>query len=66
VSACRLAHGRPFADAERNRIHVRGIATTDDRITVVHEYLHLAFRFDPHGFDEDFVERLARGLVGEP
>lgn len=66
VSACRLAQGRPFADAERNRIHVRGIATTDDRITVVHEYLHLAFRFDPRGLDEDFVERLARDLVGEP
>ncbi len=66
VAACRLAHGRPFADAENNRIHVRGIATTDDRITVVHEYLHLAFRFHPRGLDEDFVERLARELAREP
>ena len=66
VAACRLTHGRPFADADRNRIHVRGIATTDDRITVVHEYLHLAFRFHPRGLDEDFVERLARELVREP
>jgi uncharacterized protein YfaQ (DUF2300 family) len=66
VAACRLAHGQPFADAERNRIHVRGIATTDDRITVLHEYLHLAFRFHPRGLDEDFVERLARELVREP
>ena len=45
---------------------MRGIATTDDRITVVHEYLHLAFRFHPRGLDEDFVERLARELVREP
>src|SRR2546426_7206856 len=66
VTACRLAHGRPFADAENNRIHVRGIATGDDRITVVHEYLHLAFRFHPRGLDEDFVERLARELAREP
>jgi uncharacterized protein YfaQ (DUF2300 family) len=66
VAACRLAHGLPFADAEKNRVHVRGIATTDDRITVVHEYLHLAFRFHPRGLDEDFVERLARELVREP
>jgi uncharacterized protein YfaQ (DUF2300 family) len=66
VSACHLVHGQPFAEAERNRIHVRGIATTDDRITVVHEYLHLAFRFDPRGLDEDFVEQLARELVREP
>jgi len=66
VAACRLAHGRPFADAERNRVHVRGIASTDDRITVVHEYLHLAFRFHPRGLDEEFVERLARELVREP
>ena len=66
VAACRLVHGRPFADAEQSRIHVRGIATTDDRITVAHEYLHLAFRFHPRGLDEDFVERLARELVREP
>ncbi|HEV8584832.1 MAG TPA: DUF2300 domain-containing protein [Methylomirabilota bacterium] len=66
VTACRLAHGRPFAEAEKNRIHVRGIATTDERITVVHEYLHLAFRYHPRGLDEDFVERLARELVREP
>jgi uncharacterized protein YfaQ (DUF2300 family) len=66
VAACRLAHGRPFAEAEKNRIHVRGIATTDERITVVHEYLHLAFRYHPRGLDEDFVERLARDLVREP
>jgi uncharacterized protein YfaQ (DUF2300 family) len=66
VAACRLAHGRPFADAERNRIHVRGITTTDERISVVHEYLHLTFRHHPRGLDEDFVERLARELVREP
>lgn len=66
VAACRLVHGRPFAEAEQNRIHVRGIATTDDRITVVHEYLHLAFRYHPRGLDEEFVERLARELVREP
>jgi uncharacterized protein YfaQ (DUF2300 family) len=66
VAACRLGHGRPFAEAEKNRIHVRGIASTDDRIAVVHEYLHLAFAFHPRGLDEDFVERLARELVREP
>src|SRR5262249_4033035 len=66
VAACRLMHGRPFAEAERNRIHVRGIASSDERITVAHEYLHLVFRFHPRGVDEAFVERLARELVREP
>lgn len=63
LRVCALADGRPYADQERLRIYARGWRSLDERITLAHEYLHLAFRNHPRGADEDFVERTARRLV---
>ena len=63
LAVCALDHGSPYADRERLRIYVRGIVTREDRLTIAHEYVHLAFRFHPSGADEAFVERLARSLA---
>jgi uncharacterized protein YfaQ (DUF2300 family) len=60
---CQLASGLPFSEQSRNRIFVRGLATREDRITLVHEFLHLGLRNHPRGQDETLVEQLARRLV---
>jgi uncharacterized protein YfaQ (DUF2300 family) len=60
---CMLADGNPYSDQRRYRIYVRGWRSLDERITLAHEYLHLVFRFHPHGADEDYIERLARRLI---
>jgi uncharacterized protein YfaQ (DUF2300 family) len=66
VTACRLPGARPYADARRARIYVRGLASVEDRLSVVHEYLHLAFHRHPRALDEELVERLARELETMP
>jgi len=63
LQVCRLAFGTPHSDQRLLQIRVREWLTQDGRVTLVHEYLHLAFRHHPNGRDEDFVERLARQLV---
>jgi uncharacterized protein YfaQ (DUF2300 family) len=63
MTVCALDYGNPYADRARSRIYVRGVATLEDRISIAHEYVHLAFRFHPRREDEAFVERLARSLV---
>jgi uncharacterized protein YfaQ (DUF2300 family) len=60
---CTLAQGQPYSDQRRLRIYVRGWQSLDQRITLAHEYLHLAFRFHPRGADENYIERLARRLI---
>ncbi|TCS38270.1 uncharacterized protein YfaQ (DUF2300 family) [Paucimonas lemoignei] len=60
---CALADGYPYADQRRLRIYVRGWQNLNERMTLAHEYLHLAFRFHPHGADEQYIERLARRLI---
>ncbi len=60
---CALAEGVPYSEQSRNRIFMRPLATREDRITLAHEYLHLALRLHPRGQDEAYVERLARRLV---
>jgi uncharacterized protein YfaQ (DUF2300 family) len=60
---CALAEGNPYSDQQRLRIYVRGWRSLNERITLAHEYLHLALRFHPNGADEDYVERLARQLI---
>lgn len=64
VRVCALAQGRPYSDQQRARIFVRGWRSLEDRVTLAHEYLHIAFRFHPNGADEEYIERLARRLVG--
>ncbi len=63
LQVCRLAMGVPHSDQRLLQIRVREWFTQDGRVTLVHEYLHLAFRHHPRGQDDDFVERLARHLV---
>ncbi len=65
LSVCALDYGAPYVDTRRLRVYVRGLTGREDRLTLAHEYVHLAFRFHPRGADEDFVERLARSLTEE-
>jgi uncharacterized protein YfaQ (DUF2300 family) len=63
LQVCRLSLGVPHADARRMQIHIREWLSREGRVTLVHEYLHLAFRHHARGADESFVERLAQRLV---
>ncbi len=64
VQICRLSAGRPHARAGTQRIDVSGFQTLEERIAIAHEYLHLAFARHPNSRDEDFIESLARRLIG--
>lgn len=63
VQVCALADGHPYADQARLRIYARDWTSREGRLTLAHEYLHLAFRFHPSGADEAYIERLARRLL---
>ncbi len=65
VDVCRLDGRWPFADNRQNRVYVRRLETTDDQVTLAHEYLHLAFQHFPSGHDERYIEMTARGLVAD-
>jgi uncharacterized protein YfaQ (DUF2300 family) len=65
VEVCRLQARWPFADNRRNRVYVRRLLTTDDQVTLAHEYLHLAFKNYPSGHDEHYVETTARRLIAD-
>ncbi|MES2041480.1 MAG: DUF2300 domain-containing protein, partial [Pseudomonadota bacterium] len=62
-AVCSLVSGNPYSDQKRMRIYARGWRSLDERITLAHEYLHLALRFHPNGANEDYVEKLARRLI---
>ena len=62
-AVCSLATGNPYSDQQRMRIYVRGWRSLNERITLAHEYLHLALRFHPNGANEQYVEKLARRLI---
>ncbi|MDR2014429.1 MAG: DUF2300 domain-containing protein, partial [Azoarcus sp.] len=62
---CLLSHGTPFSEQDRGRIHVRGLRSIEDRITLAHEYLHLGLRHHPSSRDEELIEHWARKLVDE-
>ncbi len=63
LQVCRMSLGVPHADARRMQIRIREWLSREGRVTLVHEYLHLAFRHHARGADERFVERLAQQLV---
>jgi uncharacterized protein YfaQ (DUF2300 family) len=63
VSVCQLALGTPHADQRRLVIRLREWQTRDGRTTLIHEYLHLAFRDHPNGRNEAFIEHLAQQLT---
>jgi uncharacterized protein YfaQ (DUF2300 family) len=60
---CALATGAPYSEQSRNRIFMRPLATREDRITLAHEYIHVALRRHPRSQDEAYVEQLARRLT---
>jgi uncharacterized protein YfaQ (DUF2300 family) len=60
---CALSYGNPYSDQRRLRIYARDWRSFNDQLTLVHEYLHLAFRFHPRGFDEAYIEQTARRLL---
>jgi uncharacterized protein YfaQ (DUF2300 family) len=62
-AVCDVKAGRPYSDARRNRVYIRGLRSEDDRVALLHEYLHLAFAHHPRGQDERFIEQMARRLV---
>lgn len=63
LQVCRLQAGLPNADARALQIRVREWFSHEGRLTLLHEYLHLALRHHPHGQDDAYVEALARRLV---
>lgn len=64
TQVCRLAMGLPHAQQGSRRLYVRGAQSLDERLTLAHEYLHLAFAGHPRGQQEAFVEGMARQLLG--
>ncbi len=60
---CALTFGNPYSDMSRQRIYVRGLASLNNRLTLAHEYLHLAFAAYPSGQDENYIEQWARRLI---
>jgi len=64
-AVCLADRGGPRVDYRNNRIFLRRVDEAEDRTSVAHEYLHLAFKHHPASRDEGFIERLARRLVLE-
>jgi len=62
VRVCTLDYGNPYADQQSLNLYVRDWRSSEDRITLWHEYLHLAMRYHPEGQDEEWIERQARQL----
>lgn len=62
-AVCMVRQGRPYADAQRNRVYIYRFYSEEDHIALAHEYLHLAFQDYPLGQDEGFVEHTARELI---
>ena len=63
LKVCKLDYGNPYADQQSMSIYVRDWRDENDRITLWHEYLHLALRFHPNGRNENIIEPLARQLA---
>ena len=63
LRVCELAMGTPHSDQRRLVIRVREWQSREGRVTLIHEFLHLAFRNHPHGQDETFIEWLAQQLA---
>lgn len=63
VLVCQLNYGNPYSDQRQQRIWIRRWRTLDDRVTLWHEYLHIAFRHHPSGWNENYLETMARRLA---
>lgn len=63
LKICQLDYGNPYSDQQTMSMFVRDWRSENDRITLWHEYLHLALRFHPNGGDEALIESTARQLA---
>lgn len=63
VTVCRIDRGNPCVNYDRDRIYLRSRDADEDRLSLAHEYLHLAFKHHPVARNERFIESTARKLV---
>ncbi len=63
VEVCMAKSGNPRADSSSNRIWLPRLDYEEDRRSLVHEYLHLAFKHSSRTLDEAFIESTARQLL---
>ncbi len=54
---------RVFSQPNAEEIYVPKLSSQQDEVSILHEYLHIAFRNHPRGRDEVFIEKLARNLL---
>lgn len=65
LKVCQSRSGSPrpvAANLVSQEIFVPRLRTSDDETSILHEYLHIAFRNHPNGRNEGYVEKLARLL----
>jgi uncharacterized protein YfaQ (DUF2300 family) len=63
IEICLVQSGSPRADYAANRIWLRHLDYEEDRRSLAHEYLHLAFKHSPRALDEAFIEATARQIL---
>lgn len=63
IRVCLAPGGGARADYGNGRIYLQVLDETETRLSLTHEYLHLAFRHHPRSRDERFIETTARHLV---
>lgn len=63
LQVCKLGMGPPNSDTRRMQVRIRDWDTREGRVSLVHEYMHLAFQNHSNGINEGFVERLAQQLA---
>jgi uncharacterized protein YfaQ (DUF2300 family) len=63
-TVCQIQNGLANSDQRRLRIYIQGWGKLEHRLSLIHEYLHLAFKNHPNGRNEVLIEKLARQLAG--
>lgn len=63
IEVCMAESGNPRVDYSSNRIWLRHLDYEEDRRSLAHEYLHLAFKHSPRSLDEAFIETTARQVL---
>ncbi len=63
-NVCQIQNGLANSDQRRLKIYIQGWGKLEHRLSLIHEYLHLAFANHPNGHDEVLIEKLARQLAG--
>lgn len=65
LKICESQSARVFSHPVKQEIYVPLLQNYEDEVSILHEYLHIAFRFHPRGKDERFVESMAIKLLEE-